>query len=50
MIDAYSHNQKFGEVCPANWEEGKDAMKESRDGVADYLANPNATLNLQQIL
>jgi len=21
-----------------NWEEGKDAMKENRDGVADYLA------------
>jgi peroxiredoxin 2/4 len=38
LIDAYSHNQKFGEVCPANWEEGKDAMKENSDGVADYLA------------
>ena len=38
LIDAYAHNQKFGEVCPANWEEGKDAMKENRDGVADYLA------------
>tara|TARA_B110000305_G_scaffold43784_1_gene46014 strand:+ start:503 stop:1144 length:642 start_codon:yes stop_codon:yes gene_type:complete len=38
LIDAYSHNQKFGEVCPANWEEGKDAMKENRDGVADYLS------------
>lgn len=38
LIDAYAHNQKFGEVCPANWEEGKDAMKENRDGVAEYLA------------
>ena len=38
LIDAYAHNQKFGEVCPANWEEGKDAMKENRDGVADYLS------------
>ena len=38
LIDAYSHNQKFGEVCPANWEEGKDAMKENRDGVANYLS------------
>ena len=38
LIDAYAHNQKFGEVCPANWEDGKDAMKENRDGVADYLA------------
>jgi len=26
LIDAYAHVQKNGEVCPANWEEGKDAM------------------------
>lgn len=38
MIDAYSHVQKNGEVCPANWEEGKEAMNANRDGVASYLA------------
>ena len=38
LIDAYAHNQKFGEVCPANWEEGKDAMSENRDSVANYLS------------
>ena len=38
LIDAYSHVQKHGEVCPANWEEGKDAMNANRDGVADYLS------------
>ncbi len=37
LIDAYAHVQKNGEVCPANWEEGKTAMSASRDGVADYL-------------
>jgi alkyl hydroperoxide reductase subunit AhpC len=37
LIDAYTHVQKNGEVCPANWEEGKTAMNASRDGVADYL-------------
>ena len=37
LIDAYTHVQEKGEVCPANWEEGKDAMKANRDGVADYL-------------
>ena len=26
LIDAYTHVQEKGEVCPANWEEGKDAM------------------------
>jgi peroxiredoxin (alkyl hydroperoxide reductase subunit C) len=38
LIDAYAHVQKFGEVCPANWEEGKDAMNATRDGVASYLS------------
>lgn len=39
MIDAYVHIQKNGEVCPANWEEGKEAMAENREGVKDYLRN-----------
>ena len=38
MIDAYTHVQKHGEVCPANWEEGKTAMKADREGVSSYLA------------
>lgn len=38
LIDAYTHVQTHGEVCPANWEEGKDAMSANRDGVASYLA------------
>ena len=38
IVDAYTHVQTHGEVCPANWEEGKDAMNANRDGVADYLA------------
>ncbi|PKV50572.1 peroxiredoxin (alkyl hydroperoxide reductase subunit C) [Aquimarina sp. MAR_2010_214] len=38
LIDAYTHVQKNGEVCPANWEEGKDAMNADRKGVASYLA------------
>jgi peroxiredoxin (alkyl hydroperoxide reductase subunit C) len=38
LIDAYTHVQEKGEVCPANWEEGKDAMQANRDGVASYLS------------
>jgi len=38
LIDAYAHVQKFGEVCPANWEEGKQAMHANRAGVATYLS------------
>ena len=39
LIDAYTHVQEKGEVCPANWEEGKDAMFATRDGVASYLSS-----------
>ncbi len=39
LIDAYTHVQKNGEVCPANWEEGKEAMSADRKGVASYLSN-----------
>ena len=38
LIDAYTHVQKHGEVCPANWEEGKEAMKADRNSTAEYLA------------
>ncbi|HXJ97250.1 MAG TPA: peroxiredoxin [Gelidibacter sp.] len=36
LIDAYTHVQEKGEVCPANWEEGKDAMKATAVGTAEY--------------
>ena len=39
LIDAYTHVQTKGEVCPANWEEGKDAMKADRSSTAEYLAS-----------
>lgn len=39
LVDALAHVEKFGEVCPANWEEGKDAMNATREGVASYLAS-----------
>lgn len=38
MVDALIHNEKYGEVCPANWEQGKDAMQANAKGVAEYLA------------
>ena len=39
LIDAYSHVQTNGEVCPANWEAGKDAMAPNAKGTAEYLAS-----------
>ena len=38
IIDAFTHIQEKGEVCPANWSEGKDAMTATRTGVAEYLS------------
>lgn len=39
MVDALRHFEEFGEVCPANWQKGKEAMKASAEGVASYLTN-----------
>ncbi len=38
VVDALQHTEKHGEVCPANWNKGDEAMKPDADGVADYLA------------
>ncbi|WP_179007666.1 peroxiredoxin [Winogradskyella forsetii] len=37
IIDALTHVQEKGEVCPANWEDGKDAMKANAEGTREYL-------------
>ena len=39
LIDAYTHVQTNGEVCPANWEKGKDAMTADRNSTAAYLGS-----------
>jgi len=38
MVDALQFTEEHGEVCPANWQEGEEAMKPTAEGVADYLA------------
>jgi peroxiredoxin (alkyl hydroperoxide reductase subunit C) len=38
MVKALQHNENHGEVCPANWDEGKEAMNATREGVSNYLA------------
>jgi peroxiredoxin (alkyl hydroperoxide reductase subunit C) len=38
MVDALKYHEEHGEVCPANWREGEDAMQPSAEGVAKYLA------------
>lgn len=38
MVDALQHLEEFGEVCPAGWHKGEEAMKPTHDGVSGYLA------------
>lgn len=39
LIDALQFTEKYGEVCPAGWQKGKEGMKATADGVATYLAS-----------
>ncbi len=38
MIDALQFHEKHGEVCPANFESGKEGMNPTPEGVAEYLS------------
>jgi peroxiredoxin 2/4 len=38
MIDALQFYEENGEVCPADWHKGEKGMKETQEGVADYLS------------
>ena len=41
LLDALQFVEKHGDVCPANWREGEEAMKPTAEGVAEYLAKQN---------
>jgi len=38
MVDALQFFEENGEVCPANWHKGDDAMQATHEGVSEYLA------------
>ncbi len=38
-IDALQHFENHGEVCPANWQKGAQAIEENHQSVSKYLAN-----------
>lgn len=38
MVDALQYFEEKGEVCPANWQQGNDGLKDTHEGVASYLA------------
>ena len=37
MVDALQFTEEHGEVCPAGWQKGDSAMKETQESVANYL-------------
>jgi peroxiredoxin 2/4 len=39
IIDAIDFHRENGDVCPAGWHKGKEAMTPSKEGVADFLAS-----------
>jgi len=38
MVDALIFNEENGEVCPADWKEGSEGLKDTHEGIADYLS------------
>ena len=44
LVDALSFHQENGDVCPAQWEQGKAGMNASPTGVAAYLSQHNGDL------
>ena len=38
VVEALQYHEQHGEVCPANWKPGEEAMKPDQKGVAEYLA------------
>jgi peroxiredoxin 2/4 len=44
MVDTMLYTNEHGEVCPAGWNKGDDAMTPTTDGVAQYLAGHEGDL------
>jgi len=38
ILHALQFTEKHGEVCPANWNQGEEAMKPTAEGVSQYLS------------
>jgi peroxiredoxin 2/4 len=38
MVDALQFFEKNGEVCPADWHKGEEALKATQEGIANYLS------------
>jgi peroxiredoxin (alkyl hydroperoxide reductase subunit C) len=44
MVDALQFHESHGEVCPAGWQSGQEGMKDTPEGVAEYLSEHSSEL------
>ncbi len=44
MVDVMQFANEHGEVCPAGWRQGQEGMKDTPEGVADYLSKNSEQL------
>lgn len=42
MVDALAFHEEHGEVCPANWKKGEEAMEANAESTGAYLAKNHA--------
>lgn len=42
LLHALQFTEKHGDVCPANWQQGEEAMKPTAEGVKKYLTDHSA--------
>jgi len=43
LIKAFQYNEKYGDVCPANWQPGDQTMKADPNGSKEYFASAAST-------
>ncbi|KAF2274467.1 thioredoxin-like protein [Westerdykella ornata] len=45
LIDAFQFTDKYGEVCPANWNPGDETIKATPEGIKAYHSKVDAKMN-----
>ncbi|MEB3300089.1 MAG: peroxiredoxin [Candidatus Sericytochromatia bacterium] len=45
LVDAVEFSEKYGEVCPANWQKGQAAMKPDAESLKKYLGGAELVAN-----
>ncbi|USP82577.1 hypothetical protein yc1106_09851 [Curvularia clavata] len=49
LIDAFQFTDKYGEVCPANWNPGDETIKATPEGNKEYLAKVHADTKMSDV-